>query len=78
MIRRCKTHLTDVDEGYFIHMKFALQMGLLSLLAAMFLITHAFIPGIFLNNGSRTIEKISNIIAERKKQHAHHPPHTQH
>lgn len=71
MIKQCKKHLVDVDEGYFTHMKFALQMGLLSLLAATFLITHAFIPCIFLNNGSKTIEKISNIIAERKKKHAH-------
>lgn len=77
MIKQCKQHLIDVGEDYFTHMGFALKIGGLSLCAAFFLITHAFLPCFFLDNGSRTIKKTMDIIQARRDEHAkrHHHEH---
>lgn len=70
MIKNCKNHLHDVEESYFEHMGFALQIAGLSFWAGLVLILHAFIPGIFLTDGSRTIAKMTDIIEARKQAKA--------
>lgn len=76
MIESCKNHLHHVGEDYFTHMRFALKIAGLTTLATFFLVVHAILPCFFLDNGSRTIEKINAILAARKAAaHDHHNDH---
>ncbi|ODN43499.1 DUF6356 family protein [Piscirickettsia litoralis] len=51
-------HLTDVNESYFSHMRFALRQCSRLFVAACCLIIHAFLPFILVHTASNLIDKI--------------------
>jgi tetrahydromethanopterin S-methyltransferase subunit B len=51
-------HLVDANVGYLTHLKHALILGLMSILAGIIFLIHAVFPFLFLTTGSDLVRKI--------------------
>ena len=60
-------HLKDNDVSYFKHMKYALLYSKESAKAMCYFAVHAFLPDVYVLNGSKKIEYLNLLIKSRKK-----------
>jgi hypothetical protein len=60
-----RSHLAEVGEGYFAHMRFAAAVGSMLVAAGFACLVHALVPGVCRNTGSRTIACLHRVIDDR-------------
>jgi hypothetical protein len=60
-MNKIKEHLTENNMSYYQHLKFAMLLAFLSLLAGCCLIVHAIFPCWFQTAGSNLVTKLSKI-----------------
>jgi hypothetical protein len=58
-------HPTEVGESYTEHLGTAAGFGVTMLLGGLCVILHAFLPFLFINTGSRTMDKLHRKMAKR-------------
>ena len=56
-------HLNDKNCSYFEHFKHAMYYSLVSLKASFYFFIHAFIPDLFTESGSTTINGLNHVIS---------------
>jgi len=57
-MKRSKSHLNNVGESYFQHMRQALSFTWAMLTASLCCLIHAFIPSVFEKTGSRVVTRL--------------------
>lgn len=57
-------HLDDINEGYFQHMRFAVQFGLVMVLVGLCVIIHGIFPNVFQTTGSDAIRAMAEVLDE--------------
>lgn len=62
------SHLKDVNETYFEHMRFAQRCGFRMVLAGLACIVHSILPHVFVSTASDTMKALDQEITERKKK----------
>jgi hypothetical protein len=60
------SHLKDVNETYFEHMRFAQRCGFRMILAGLACVLHSIMPNIFVKTASDTMKALGQEITERK------------
>ena len=60
------SHLKDINETYFEHMRFAQRCGFRMVLGGLACIIHSLIPSIFITTASDTMRELTQEIADRK------------
>jgi len=60
------SHLKDINETYFKHMKFAQRCGFRMVLGGLACIVHSIIPSIFVTTASDTMKILAEEISDRK------------
>ena len=60
-------HLKENNVSYFKHMKYALGYSKESAKAMFYFAVHAFLPDVYVTNGSKKIEYLNIFIKSRKK-----------
>ena len=68
MIRSCKKHLGDADEGYFKHLRVAAGISLTLAKASLACAIHALVPGLCTRTASRSIADLQARMAMRSAQ----------
>lgn len=66
MLKKSRDHLACVNETYWEHMSFALEMAWIMLSGGILVILHALIPAIFVRSGSKRIALLDEKIRERQ------------
>jgi len=61
-------HLNENDMSYFQHLRFALMLARKTFGCAIASILHAFIPFVFVDHTSKTINYLNEIFLERKRK----------
>jgi rhamnose utilization protein RhaD (predicted bifunctional aldolase and dehydrogenase) len=61
-------HLKENDMSYFQHLRFALTLAGKTFGCAIASILHAFIPFVFVDHTSKTINNLNEIFLERKRK----------
>lgn len=61
------THLEDLNQTYFEHLKDAIGYSIKSFTAGFIFLIHGFFPDILVTNGSDTISELNNILIIKKK-----------
>ena len=64
-LARCRTHLGDAGEGYFVHLRIASGIGCTMVSAGTACILHGMFPSLFTDRASRTIRRLNDKIAAR-------------
>ncbi len=62
------SHLKEINETYFEHMKFAQRCGFRMILAGMACVFHSIVPNVFISTASDTLQALSLEIKERKEK----------
>ena len=70
MLTSSKAHLTQVNERYFQHMRFAMVVGTLAVGAGLACMLHAFVPGICERTCSRTVGSLQWLFDDRARLEA--------
>jgi hypothetical protein len=65
MLRASRTHLAEVGENYFEHMRFALLVGALAVGAGLACILHAIVPAVCERTCSRTVSSLQGLFRDR-------------
>ena len=65
MLHKSKEHLEYVNESYLAHFSFAAKMAYLCFKAGFATIIHAVCPAVLQTTGSRTINHMHQLMAER-------------
>ena len=65
LFRSSRAHLAAVGESYFQHLRFALSVGSLMILAGAACLLHGLVPGLCTDSASRTIRKLHSVIEDR-------------
>lgn len=60
------SHLEEINQNYFEHMKHALFYSTESTKASFYFLIHAFLPWVFVNDGSQTVSKLQDSINRSK------------
>ncbi|MGZ2412289.1 uncharacterized protein DUF6356 [Sphingomonas sp. F9_3S_D5_B_2] len=67
MFASSRTHLAEVGESYFEHMRFAMLVGLLAIGAGLACILHALIPALCGRTCSGTVAALQRLFADRSQ-----------
>lgn len=62
------SHLKTINQTYGQHMLNALKYSALCQKASFFFLIHAIIPDVFVDNGSKTIRQIQDILAQQQNK----------
>ena len=67
MIAASKRHLGDAGESYFAHLRFASRVGAVAVGGGLACFAHALVPALFTSTGSRSIDRLNQLLAERRR-----------
>lgn len=66
MLRKSKTHLEDVQETYWQHLRFAMHIAALMICGGVLAFFHALLPAVFQTSASERIFKLADEMRARK------------
>lgn len=64
-IAASRTHLAEVRESYWAHMRFAAAVGAMMVAAGVACLVHSLIPGVCRNTASRNIRLLNRVVEDR-------------